>query len=554
MRIKRLALPCVALCIALVSGLLPLPASAKPPRLAVLVSVDGLGSDLLLRSMPRLKGGLAQLSQQGAYFPVARYAYAETVTGPGHATLSTGANPWRHGIISNRLVNRGTGRAEPVLADPSHPVLEAPNAVQDVSPENLLAEALADRLRLATQGRGKAIALAGKARGAISLAGRLGQAFWFNETVGRFVTGTFYTKELPPWVRAYNEKKPADALFGKSWELLAAKKDYLGDDDRPFEADWYGLGRAFPHPLNGGLPGPGPQFYSALATSPVLDDFVVQLAKLAVDGEKLGKDEVPDLLAISFSSVDRICHLYGPYSWEAQDAVLRLDKALGELLAFLEKAVGGRDNLVVALSADHGTPAIPEEWAAQGIPSARVNPATFQTSLNKELQTRFNAENLVAGIEDLDVYLNSKVISDKRLDGAAVRRAAAAWLAKQSAVAMAIARDDLFSAVAAPGGHLEALRLGYYPERSGDVLYVPRPFQVMTDEPTGTNHGTPYSYDREVPFVLYGKNVRPGRYRQPASPVDVAPTLASLLEIGSPASAEGTVRAEALDPPPPAKR
>src|SRR5688500_14203926 len=45
------------------------PAIAKPPRLTLFISVDGLGSDLLLRNRPRLKGGLAQLMNGGAYFP-----------------------------------------------------------------------------------------------------------------------------------------------------------------------------------------------------------------------------------------------------------------------------------------------------------------------------------------------------------------------------------------------------------------------------------------------------------------------------------------------------
>src|SRR5437773_794393 len=78
-------------------------ALAKPPKLTLFIAVDSMGSDLLLRSRPRLKGGLANLMNQGAYFPVACYEYAETVTAAGHATLATGANPWRHGIVSNRI-------------------------------------------------------------------------------------------------------------------------------------------------------------------------------------------------------------------------------------------------------------------------------------------------------------------------------------------------------------------------------------------------------------------------------------------------------------------
>ncbi len=342
-------------------ALLSLAAHARPPKLTVLISVDAMGSDLFMRTRPKLKGGLGQLASQGAYFPTAHYVFAEAVTAAGHATIATGANPWRHGIVSNRVLNRKTGKDEPMLADPGHPALEAPLSNDDVSPQNLLAETLADRLRQATYGRGKAIAIAGKGRAAITLGGRLGQAYWFNEQVGKFITGTWYTKELPSWLKAFNEKKLPESYFDKQWTLVAPAKEYLGEDDRPFESDWYALGRAFPHPLNGGLPSPGPQSYAALASSPFLNDLTVQLAKAAIDGEQLGKDDVPDLLCVGFSSIDRILHLYGPYSWEVQDALLRLDKAVGELLAAADKAAGDRANVLVILTADHGGAAIPEE-------------------------------------------------------------------------------------------------------------------------------------------------------------------------------------------------
>ncbi|MBI3184108.1 MAG: alkaline phosphatase family protein [Myxococcales bacterium] len=519
-------------------------APAKPPRLTVLISVDAMGSDVFLRARPRMKAGLAQLAAQGAFFPTVRYQFAEAVTAAGHATLSTGANPWRHGIVSNRVFSRASGKEEPILFDPSHPVLEAPLGSDDVSPVNLMAETLADRLRLSTHQKGKVVAISAKARSAITMGGRLGQAWWFNETVGKFVTGTYYAKEFPGWMKAFNDRKLPESYHGKEWSLLSPAKEYSGEDDRPFESDWYALGRAFPHPLSGGLPSPGPQSFAALASSPFMNDILVQLAKAALEGEQLGKDEVPDLLAVSFSATDRIYHLYGPYSWEMQDAMLRLDKAVGELLAAADKAAGGRANLMVAVSADHGGAAIPEEWLASGIEAARVHPADLQRGLDKELQPRFGAD-LVLGVEEVDVYLNGKALAERKLDGAAVRRAAAKWLQAQPGVALAAARDDLFACQTEPG-LLEYLKVGFYPERSGDVLFMLKPFHVLTEEQTGTSHGTAYAYDSQVPFILAGKGVKPGVYRQQISAVDVAPTLAAALEIGLPAMAEGSIRAEAL--------
>lgn len=531
--------------LAALAALFALPASAKAPKLTLFISVDALGSDLLLRNRPRLTGGLGQLLNTGAFYPYARYAYAETRTAPGHATLATGANPWRHGIVDNDVHDRATGQSVQPYMDPAHPVLDGATVpTSDTSPENLMAETLADRLRVSTQGRGKVVALSFKARAAIPLAGRLGQAWWFDGVEGKMVTSTWYAKAVPAWMQAFNARKLADAGFSKTWELLRPRAEYVGEDDRAAEPDAYGMGRTFPHSLRNGLTAPGPQSYKAFAVSPRSHDLLVQAAKAALEGEGLGKDDVPDILAVSFSGTDEVFHAFGPYSWEIQDSLLRLDQAMGELIAAAERAAGGRANLLIALSADHGGAEIPEAWAQAGVPARRINSLEVAKTLATDLRTKFGVDVTVAML-DLDVYLGGKALESGQVDGAAVRRAAAEWIAKQPFAVTAVARDDLDTAPDT-AGLVEPLRRGYYPQRSGDVLFMAKPFQVVTDYPRGTNHGVPYSYESQVPVVFAGRGVKPGLYLQEIDPVDVAPTLSALLEMGMPASAEGKPRAEAL--------
>ncbi len=520
---------------------------AAPPRLTVFIAVDALGSDLVLKNKHRFRDGLAQLLSGGAYYPIARYGYAQTVTAAGHATLATGANPWRHGAIGNRLFNRVTGKFEPVFADPAHPALESPLSAEDVSPVNLHAETLSDRLRQATDGKGRSIALSGKGRSSVAMAGRLGTAYWFNETVGKLVTGTAYTKELPAWVRKFNERKLADAAFSKPWTLSAPVERFTGEDDRPFETDVNGMGRVFPHALNGGLTAPGSQSYSAFADSPGAADYLVQAAKAAIEGEGLGKDDKPDILWVGFSNTDSVYHAYGPNSWEMQDTLLRLDKSVGELLAAAEKSAGGRQNLLVVLSADHGGGPIPEEWAAMGLPSKRLSSTVIRESLGREMKQYFGSD-LLAAIHVRDVFLNHKMISDRRLDPAAIRRTVADWFNRQAWVALALTREDLMGRTDLTGLG-RTIQLGYFPGRSGDVVYIPKPFMVTIEEATGTSHGTPYGYDSEVPLVFYGKGVKRGVYPQYADPVEVAPTMASILEMAGPSSSEGKPRIEILAAP-----
>lgn len=533
---NRLMLAVVSLCA--VSAL------AKPPRLTVFVSVDSFGADVFQKHRSRFKAGLFRLVNEGAVVPTVRYEMAETVTAAGHSTLVTGANPARHGIIGNRSLNRSTGKLEAIFADLGHPALDAPLGPDDVSPVALLAETLSDHLRSSTMLKGKSVAISGKARASIAMAGRLGDAWWFQEQLGKFVTGTWYRKEAPTWVKTFNERKLADTYFLKKWELLAPVREYLGEDDRPFESDWYGMARTFPHSLNGGLPTVGPQSYSALACSPFMNDLTVEFAKAAIDAEGLGKDEVPDLLSVSFSAVDRTYHLYGPNSWEMQDQVLRLDKAIGDVMAAAERAAGGKQNVVFVLTADHGGAAIPEEWAALGLEGTRVAPLMLQKLVDDELAAKFGLKAGVQAIEETDVYLDLKAIAEKKLDLAVVRRVAAQVLLKHSDVALSISRDDL--KIAEPSGLTRALQLGFHPERSGDVLMVLKPFRVLESEPQGTSHGTPYSYDAEVPMLVWGRGVKPGIFPIQARAVDVAPTVAALMELGNPASCEGRALTDVL--------
>ena len=527
--------------LALAVLLLAAPALAKAPRLTLVITVDALSSDLLQRMKPRLKGGFAQLLSQGAVFPDTRYEYAEVHTAAGHTTLATGANPWRHGIIANRTVDRATGKTVTILADQNHPVLEVPlSDMGDASPEVLMAETVADRLKLSTYGQAKVVSLSLKARAAIAVGGKLGQAWWFSEATGKFVTGTYYAKEFPTWVKDFNDKKLPQAGFGKPWALSAPTREYGGEDDRPYEEDLAGLGRTFPHPVTGGLPSVGPTFYGAFASTPAGADMLGQFAKAALEGEKLGRDDVPDLLAVSFSNTDHIYHAYGPYSWEMQDTLLRLDRTLGDLVTTAERTVG-KGNLLVVLAADHGGAAIPEEWAAAGLPAQRVNQKQLQDELGTELQRQFGAP-VLAGVDEGGIFLANKAIADRKLDGAAVRRAAAAWLSRQPWVQLAVAKEDLPDPPAT-GGYLRAMRLGYYPERSGDVLFVVKPYVEVTVNDAAV-HGAPYSYDNQVTAIFWGKGVKPGLYPQRISTTDVAPTLSALLEIGNPAQAEGTARPE----------
>ena len=92
--------------------------------------------------------------------------------------------------------------------------------------------------------------------------------------------------------------------------------------------------------------------------------------------EELGQDAVTDYLAVSFSSTDYVGHVFGPSSLEAEDNILRLDRALAELFAFVDEKVG-LDNTLIVLSADHGGPDTPGYLNGLNIPAGYVDPDSW---------------------------------------------------------------------------------------------------------------------------------------------------------------------------------
>ena len=84
-----------------------------------------------------------------------------------------------------------------------------------------------------------------------------------------------------------------------------------------------------------------------------------------------------------------------------------------------------------------------------------------------------------------------------------------------------------------------------------DLVVIQKPFYYFmsktTTAPTACSHGTPYSYDTNVPLMIEGATwIRQGRYTASAEVVDIATTLSTILNIRPPSAAEGRVLSEVL--------
>ena len=358
------------------------------PKLILQITVDQLRGDLPTRFYDRLgEGGFRYLWENGVVYRNAHHGHANTETIVGHATLATGAHPSGHGMIGNLWFDRESGFTTYNVEDPNYRLLtEGADVSEDAeidptqraarsegrSPAAMLVSTFSDELRSHTGGSAKAVGISVKDRGAISMAGHSGTAYWFSKSGGEFVTSTYYLDRYPDWVIAFNKQQPARRYANTSWTLLNDPRSYLfGDsDDREWETDVAGFGRVFPHRYGDGS---SPYFTTWLTVSPAGDKLVLDFAKQALVEERLGADDVTDYLSVSFSSTDYVGHVFGPSSLEAEDNILRLDRTIAELLAFVNLEIGLANTLVV-LSADHGGPDAPGYLNSLGIPAGYVDP------------------------------------------------------------------------------------------------------------------------------------------------------------------------------------
>ena len=373
----------------LVTGVASHARAQSEPRvkLVLQITVDGFRGDLLNRYGDRFgKGGLRYLMETGAVFANAHYQHANTETIVGHTTLATGAFPSNHGMVGNVWFDRDTNELSYNIEDPNHPLLPSRKEMVEAaqvdpaqnisrtkgrSPVSILASTFSDELAVHYAGRPKIFGVAGKDRGAVSMAGHAGKAFWFSTDTGDYVTSSYYYRAYPDWVATWNAKRLAESHAGKMWTLLNEPSTYLlaGSDDRPYETDLKGYGRTFPHPFGAAE---GKLFNTLLFVSPVGDRLTNDFAKALIANEGLGQDDVPDYLAVGFSSVDAINHFFGPSSLENEDVVLQLDRTLADLFAFVDQTVGLKHTLIV-LSADHGMAEMPEFMAEKGMAVGRIH-------------------------------------------------------------------------------------------------------------------------------------------------------------------------------------
>ncbi|HEX8920057.1 MAG TPA: alkaline phosphatase family protein [Pyrinomonadaceae bacterium] len=540
----------------------------KRPRLVLLIVVDQFRYDYLERFGDLfVPNGLKRLMNSGASWTQANYDHMPTYTAPGHATLMTGAWPAETGIVGNDWPDRDSGRFVTSVTDTTAVLLGGAEGEVASSPRRLMASTVGDELRLQTNDRSKVIGVSIKDRSAILPAGRhANAAYWFNQRKGQMVSSNYYFNQLPAWVQSFNNSRPADKYFGARWERLLPESEYLkrAGLDSP---RWENIGtvagdtNAFPHIVTGGASSANdPNFYLALDATPFSNDLLLSFAEQTITNEKLGEDADVDVLTVSFSANDYVGHRYGPYSHEAMDITLRVDKSIASLLDFVDARVG-LQNTLVAFTADHGVAPIPEHANELNLPGGRIKGEDVLRTMRLGIKARYNPKNTQPdptldyvqkfgerdGFYNGNLYFNAVALKRDGINSEEMERTACEAAMNVPGITRCFTRTQLQSGAISPADPIARRVLhGFYARRSGDVVVVYEAFKYLDSVFIPATHGSPYSYDTHVPLIIMGAGITPGQYNQAATPADIAPTLSSILGVQPPSNTVGRVLSEGI--------
>ena len=523
--------------------------SAIQPKLVVVLVVDGLPQEQVTRYRDQFgQGGLRRLLEQGAWFSDAHQAHGITVTAIGHSAVLSGAYPYQHGVIGNNWIDPVTRQSVYCTEDSAHKYIGEETKPDDgTSPARLRVTTLGDELRYGTGNQAKVITVSGKDRGAILLAGKTGTAYMYMEKTGNFASSTYYMQQHPQWVQRYQAGKPQDRYYGKSWTPLLADSAYANDARDDIVPARPGARNTFPFSYYSDSGSLDADYYSRLKSGPFLDELTLEFARAAVDGEQLGRNPagVPDILGVSLSAHDYVNHAYGPESRMSHDHLQRLDRMLAGFFADLDKKVG-MDNVLVVLTADHGFANVPEFNETRGIPAKRIDGAQLVANLNQHLAGALGVDKLVTTHSLPNIYLDYALAEKNGIGRARLEDEASRFLLQQDGLAQVYTRTQMETGAVAT--RMDTLmRRAWNRQLSGDLMVVTKPAWYFGKGVGGTSHGTPYTYDTNVPLMVYGPRwIKPGAYGQYAEVVDIAPTLAHLLRIRQPSASEGRVLTEAM--------
>ena len=259
--------------------------------------------------------------------------------------------------------------------------------------------------------------------------------------------------------------------------------------------------------------------------------------ELTAEAKRRIKEDQPDFLCLNFANPDMVGHT-GDFAAVIK-AVETVDGCAQDVIETLLE-----EDYQIFLTADHGAVHVPNYLKDHKIPAGYIDIKQLKQRINQELFEQTGVEDLVSHIGNDQVYFDKDLIHNYKLNYGDLQVQARKTLLTIPGVDKVYTPQEIVISNSTEKLHSLLLH-GLHPRRSGDLLLVLQPGHVDY-KPTGSTHGSGFSYDTHAPLLMMGHGIRNTQTYKPTKIVDIAPTISRILGIAYPNGSTGQVIEEAL--------
>ena len=500
------------------------------PRVVVNIVVSGLGQNDISRYEKNFgKEGFLRLRRGGTEFTECYANYAPTTSEAGLATIATGTLPSMHGIFSSVVFDRSSNKFSVLCQKTgSEQTAAAGKKVErGYTTQHFSMQTLSEAV-LAFSPKNRAITIAHEPTSAMILTGKKGECYWINNS-GKWTSADCYMTELPAWVQKSNSDDINLRFATDVWYGRYIRGNYLNTHTTDILV--YNQNESHRHRTQRkGFDG----WVGKLLSSPSGNLAIFEFAKRAVTHIlSLKEDEGVTMLTVCLDVPRTVAEKYGSNSIEYEDMLYSLDTSLADFISFIYAQIPQQNEAAIVLTSDSGI-AVTERKNSD---LNRFNTRQFEIIMNAFLSARYGQDAWILGYADGSMYLNHDVIYSHKKSLAEVQNELADFALQYRGV-MAVSTATGMRSAQFSSGILALVQNGYNHRRSGDVVIVLEPERIETDTKRVSMSGSAYSYDRHVPFVIYGAGVAVKEVAERVSTEHIASTLAYLMGVNKPLCSE----------------
>lgn len=488
------------------------------PRLVVNITIDQLRADYMEAFSPLYKeNGFKMLLSDGTVFSNVSFPFITADRASAVASIMTGTTPYYNGIPGDKWLDRKTLRPEYCVDDDRY---EGVFTDEKSSADKLTSSTLGDELKISSEGKSIVFSISPFRDAAIISAGHAADgALWINDDTGLWCSTRYYFKSIPAWLSTYNGlHAPSVTVKNYIWQPASQGNDVFN----------YHTGKHFDRPFKHTFT--GPRKFRELKTSAFVNSVVTDMALQCVTSNSMGKDDMTDMLSITYYAglYDGMSSAGG--QMEMQDTYVRLDTEISRLISELQKSLGNSNVLFVITGTGYqGSDHV--DYSKYKIPTGTFYINRTANLLNLYFGAIYGQGRYVDACFRNEIFLNHILFEQKRVSFSDALDRAHEFLLQSEGVKDVYTYNRL---MLGEGSQLfNKIRNGYNPDRRGDLLIEVASGWHLVNEDSQENYSVNAS-PSQFPIIIFGAGTKAEKISTPVTIDRLAPTIAKTIRIRAP--------------------